>query len=495
MKYLVADIGSSNGKIYLAELLQDQKLYLEEVDRFETLRSFQDGHIVTDIIRIYEHLCRILQLLKKKGIYVDSIGIDTWCSDFVLIDMDSGMIKNPVFYRDKWTDGYREKVEEKFDPEELYGLVTQRRVSETTLCQLLAYLEEHKNGLRGNKKILFLGDALMYLFTGRICSELSVASYSQMFNTQKNRWENEVFERFQIPEHIQPPVVNAGTVLGKIDKNLQQFLGINEVKVVAPAVHDTASAIVSVPAFPEEKWAVLATGSWYLMAMETEKIDNLREAYEGQFSNTGLAFGKKLTKKNITGMWLLQECRKQWGGYSYEKITKLAEEAKPFYAMVDTEFSGFYHPENMLNEILAYLRETGQKVPDENDVGQITRIIYESIILKVAEAFDMLQVVTDQKVDVVYVIGGGIRIEMMNQFLADALGITVRLGPVEASAVGNALLQAYGLGEIHSEEEIREIVRKNIPSQEYNPIDQLSWRKALEQFKKVCKTEQRGECI
>lgn len=490
MNYLVVDIGSSNGKIYLARLSETKEFQMEEIDRFDTERSFWEGHITTDIFSIYERICKNLKRLSRKRIRIDGMGIDSWCSDFCVLDLDSGTISNPVFYRDKRTDGYEELISEIMDYRELYELTSQRRIPDSTLCQMISYKKEYPFGLEGNKRILFIGDTLMYLFTGKICSEASVASYSQMFNMKKGVWENKIFRRFGIPVNIQPPVVNAGTILGKIRKDLEEYLGIDSISVVTPAIHDTSSAVVAIPAKKEEKWAFLATGSWFLMGMEAEGSVNMEKAFQYQLSNTGLAFDKTLLKKNIMGMWLLQECKRQWEimglSYTWAEIAELAESAKAFSGMIDADNYRFYHPDDMLEEIVTYLKETGQKIPDKKDVGAVARIIYESIVFKVAAAVEMLKDTTGEKIDVLYVIGGANRVRLLNQFLADILDMKVITGPSEASAAGNAMLQAYGLKEVSSGEEIREIIRSSVKMEEYYPEKNPEWKKQQEKYQLLC---------
>lgn len=487
MRYLVIDLGSSNGKIYLARYSDDKKMEMEEIDRFPMNRSQIQGHIATNVFYIYDRILGVLKQLIRKGIKVQAMGIDSWCSDFSIVDMDSGAITLPVFYRDPWTDGYEEKVEKILDYENIYQLTSQRRIPNSTLCQLLAYKEEYPRGLEGNKRILFLGDLLMYLFTGNLCSEVSVASYSQLYSMKKESWEDQIFRIFDIPKTIQPPVARPGTVLGSVRSAVLKEAGAEDIKVVAPAVHDTASAAVAVAARKGENWAFLATGSWFLMSMETEQVENLEKSCRYQLSNTGLAFGKVLLKKNITAMWLVQECKRQWDGMGYNfSYPELAEHAEEFYAGIDTEYEGFNHPEDMVGEIRKFLNDTGQKVPKAEEIGQIMRIIYESIAFQSCRALKMLEDTRGQKTEVLYVIGGASRIRLLNQFLADVTGLPVRIGPSEASAMGNALLQAYGMGQIGSEEEVRKVAGNSWKEEEYLPREHGKWLKQYQNYRRSC---------
>ena len=266
MQHLVIDLGSSNGKIYLVHLDANKKIMFNEVERFQVERLFFRGHVCTNLPAIYDKICNTIVQLIRKGASIDTLGIDSWCSDYGIIDKAEGTVSIPVFYRDHRTDGVPSEIEHIMDYKEIYWLTTQRKIPDSTLCQLIAYKKEYPKGLEGDKKLLFLGDLLMYLFTGNLCSEISVASYSQMFSIKNECWEDEILNKFGIPKEICPPVAKPGTILGEIQKPLADFLGVKNVKVVVPAVHDTASAAVAVPAKPGEKWAFLATGiqAWHL---------------------------------------------------------------------------------------------------------------------------------------------------------------------------------------------------------------------------------------
>ncbi|KMZ54190.1 rhamnulokinase [Dorea sp. D27] len=486
MRSLVVDIGSSNVKIYLAKMHAGKALEMKEADRFPTERSFFLGHLSTDIFAIYDRICRVISSLAKQGISIDSIGIDSWCSDFGILDLDSGSISMPVFYRDSRTMGAVEKVEAVMGYEEICRRTGQRKLRDSTLCQLLAYMEEYPQGLWGSKKLLFLGDMLMYLFTGVACSELSVASYSQLFNMQRGEWDRHMLARYGIPEEIMPPVVQPGTRVGTVREDLARYLGIGRISAVMPAVHDTASAGAAVPAEEGRTWAFLATGSWFLMSMELDAPADAGKSYRYQLSNTKMAFGKVLLKKNITAMWLVQECRKRWKemglNYEYGELKEMACRAEPFRGMIDTEYEGFRCPEDMVHEICSYLKETGQEPPEEEDAGQIVRIIYESIALQSAAALEMLEDAAGRKTEVLYVIGGANRIELLNQLLADVTGLTVKTGPAEASAVGNALLQAYGMGMVGSLGEMRSVSEYMCRAEEYRPKDTGRWKKRREEY-------------
>lgn len=492
-KYIAVDVGSSNGKIYTGWITEKRKLEVQEAGRFETPRTMFEGHLCINIYRIYDEVLRVLKKLGREGEEIASLGVDTWSSDFGIIDTEGVLQGLPVFYRDKRTENTMEYVEEKIGYRNLYELTTQRKLKDTTLHQLIALLRENPKALSDGKQILFLGDLLMYMLSGRAVSEMSVASYSQVFSMKKGCWEDKVFDIFDIPKSAQPAVIQAGERIGEIRKEIAAWCGVNVFDIVAPAVHDTSSAGVAVPAKEGEKWAFIATGTWFLVSMELDRPADTELSFQYNLSNTGLAFGKTLCKRNVMAMWLIQECRRKWTEMGieidYPGILRRAMLARPFAAVLDTEYETFFNPEDMPRAIVDYLRETGQGELDKTNIGQIARIIYESVAFKCAYALNALRKTTGKEVDILYIIGGTSAVDELNQFIANAADTEVVAGVKEASSVGNMLLQAYGMGEVGSEEEIREIVRNTFPQKRFTPQDVQEWRNQYKKFCDICGLE------
>lgn len=489
-QYLAVDLGSSNAKILLAAMNSKKKLNIKEVGRFSTPRVWINGHICINMYGIYQEVCNTISNLGKQGIPIKSIGVDSWASDFGIVDAYGLMKGLPVFYRDKRTNGMIDEVERLISYEKLYELTTQRRTQDTTLCQMLALQKEQPEWLQGNDQMMHIGDLLMYFFSGKVCSEISVASYSQMFNMRKKQWEEEVFELFRLPKSIQPLIVESGTCLGQITQEQALRCGSNRFEVIAPPVHDTASAGVAVPADDTKKWAFIATGSWFLVSMELDEPADNQLSYRYNLSNTGLAFGKTLIKRNICALWLIQECRKQWeqGGrkVEYAEIVARAEAAIPFYSVIDTEDISFYNPDNMVESVIRYLKNTDQRVPDASDIGQIARIIYESIALKCRYSLEVLLRTTKRNVESVYVVGGASQVGFLNRMLASALNREIISGPKEASAVGNILMQAVGSEELQNEQEVREVVRNSFVPKIFMPEQAEEWEAKYREFCSFC---------
>ena len=492
-QYLAVDMGSSSGKVLLAELTTEKRIQMREVGRFATPRVFLRGHICINVYEVYEKICQALECLGREGIVLSSLGIDSWVGDFGIVNHQGELLGLPVFYRDKRTEGMTEEVEARISYRELYGLTGQRRIRDSTLCQLLAVKKGHPELLEGGNKIMHLGDLLMYFFSGRVCSEISAASYSQLFNMKKQKWENKVFELFGLPKSIQPPVLWSGQCLGRISEELAGRLGTSRFEIVAPPVHDTAAAGMAVPAKEGERWAFISTGSWYLVGMELSEPADPGLSFHYQLSNTGLAFGKTLVKRNVCAMWMLQECRRIWDrqGIScdYVSIAARAAKAEPFYGFVDTDSEAFYSPENMAEAVASWLKETRQPAVAQDNIGQIARIIYESIAFKCRYGLESLERAAATNVDVVYVVGGTSGVDFLNEMLASALNLPVITGVREAAAVGNVLMQAAGCGELAGEREVREIAGRISPMKRFEPKETVKWDLHYRGFLQICGLE------
>lgn len=487
--YLAVDIGSSGGKLVLTELTADKKIKTRVVHRFDTPRTWFRGHICINIYRIYDEICETLTRLGKEGVKLSGMGIDAWTSDFGLIDSSGEAVGLPVFYHDKRVEGMMEVVERTIGYEKLYPLTTQRTLRDSTLCQLLAVKRDTPALLEGTR-MMSLGDTLMYMFTGRACSELSAASYTQMYSMKRMCWEDSVFDRFALPRSLQTEVVGAGEILGELDPTIADWYGVPSFPVIAPAVHDTASAVAAVPAQPGKKWAFIATGSWFLVGMELDAPANDALSYRYNFSNTGLAFGKNMLKRNILAMWILQECKRAWEemglACSYAEIDALAAKAEPFAGFINTEHPSFHSLKDMPQVVVDFLKATGQKRVDKTDIGAIARLIYEGIAFKCRYAIETLEEISGEQIDTVHVIGGASGVPILNEMIASALGREVAAGPREATCIGNSLLQAVGTGELRDAQEIREVVRNNFDTQTVQPREPENWSARYAQFRAVC---------
>lgn len=486
--YLAVDLGSSNGKVVLSTLNENKILSIREVGRFQTPRLLINGHTCIELYEMYAQVCQIIRRLPR-NIEIESIGVDSWASDFAVVTDNGDMLGLPVFYRDKRTNGKIEKVEQVISYRELYKLTTQRKIQDATLCQLLAVQEENPWQLSAGK-MMHIGDLMMHFFSKKICSEISVASYTQLFDMSKKNWSNKAFDLFKLPKTLQAPVVTAGDFLGRISDEQAKDLGVNQFSVIAPAVHDTSSACAAVPAEEGENWACISTGSWYLVSMELEKPADWEKSYQYNLSNTGLAFGKTLLKRNVCAMWLLQECKRMWNKQGimvdYPEIAALAAAAESFTAFVDPDAVCFYNPDNMVETICEYLIRTKQRKVEPDDVGSIARILYESIAYKCRYSLETLKAATGRRVDILYVVGGVSEVEFLNFMLASAMNLEVNSCVKEAAAVGNSLLQAYGTGDINDSWDLRRVVKNSFDMKKYVPQETEIWNHHYKEFLAVC---------
>ena len=358
-----------------------------------------------------------------------------------------------------------------------------------TLNQLASMKRDEDPALEIAKDLLFMGDLLHYFLTGEACAEYTLASISQLYDTTKLEWSDEIFEAFDIPKTLQTKTVKAGEKIGNIRADLAKEIGISaETVIVAPGVHDTASAFAAVPAMGEN-WAAISSGTWSITGLEIDKPVTTQECYNMNISNSGGVLGKTLFLKNVMGLWIIQQCKKVWNKtepeLDYAEIVIRAQKAKQFAAMIDPDDAVFLNPEDATEAVAKYIVDTNQPEVDSADVGQIARIVFESLAFKYRYVFDKLAQATDKKIDVVHVTGGGCKNEMLNQFTANTTGLKLIAGPIEATAAGNILMQAYGSKEIESLEVLREVVRNSFEIKTYQPTDILTWKSQYKRFLQV----------
>ncbi len=485
---MAVDLGSSNGKILLCELDSSKRLSVRLVSRFIMPRLWLGGHLSINVYGIYEEICAAIRMLANEGVYIDSMGVDSWASDFGLVTEEGECVGLPVFYRDARCAGMTGEVEKTIDYAALYRLTTQRRMDESTLCQLLA-VKRKSSLLARDMHIMSIGDLVMHFFTPCICNEFTVASYTQMFSMSKMSWEDEVFDLFDLPRSLQTKIVWPGEQRGRTSGDVARYCG-QGFDVISPAVHDTSSAVAAIPAVDHRDWAFIATGTWFLVGMELDKPGDIELSYQNNFSNTGLAFKKNMLKRNVSALWLIQECKRAWdkteGGITYPQIVEQAEREEAFAAFIDTDAEEFFRSDYMPLSIVQYLKRTGQADIEISEVGKIARIIYESIAMKCRYALDKLIEVSGREVEVLYIVGGASGIVLLNGMIASATGREVIAGVPDASGVGNGLLQAYGCGSI-SEQELRQIVSDGHKLTRYQPDESLPlWEESYRRFCNVC---------
>jgi sugar (pentulose or hexulose) kinase len=475
--YIAVDLGAESGRVMLATIGED-KLELQECHRFPNGPTVQDGSMHWDFDKLFNEIkTGIAKTLKEAKQEIAGIGVDTWGVDYGLIDSRGELIENPYHYRDSRTDGMLEKAYAKMPREQIYNNTGIQFMQLNTVYQLLAMRLANDAALAKAKNLIFMADLIAYKLCGEIFAEYSLASTSQLMDMNSKTWSKAVFEAFDLPMSIMPKVVQPGTVVGRLTDEIASELDCASIPVIAVGSHDTACAVAGVPVVGVEKWAYLSSGTWSLMGLEIPDAIINKKTYEYQFTNEGGVNRTIRLLKNIMGLWLVQECRRQWQrdgvDLSYAELTEMAERTKPFAGFVNPDYQEFFSPGDMPAKINQYLSQTGQN-PSE-DKGQIIRMVLESLAFKYRWVMDKLEDISGRRISVLHIVGGGIQNELLCQFAANATGKKVIAGPVEATASGNIIIQAMATGQIASIEQGREIIRKSNLLKQYQPMDVSLW--------------------
>lgn len=482
--YLAFDLGAESGRAILGALDGDQ-LSLSEVHRFDNEPVRLPDGLHWDILRLWSEIKTGLALAVRQqgGTPLAAVGLDTWGVDFGLLDGQGALLGNPHHYRDSRTDGMMDEASRRLSREYIFERTGIQFMQINTLYQLLAMVIQRSPALQIAKTFLTIPDLLNYWLSGRAVCEFTMATTTQCYDPRERAWARPVLDGLGIPSHIFPPVVQPGTLLGKLSLEIADEVGCGRLPVVAPACHDTGSAVVAVPA-QGRHYAWISSGTWSIMGAETgEPIVNAR-SLQHNFTNEGGVDGRWRYSKNVMGLWLVQECRRTWArqgeSLTYDEITRLASEAEPFKAVVDPDWDDFLKPGDMLARIQAYCRRTQQPAPETK--GAMARCVLESLALKYRWVLERLEEMLGYRLEPIHIIGGGTQNRLLNQLTADATGRTVVAGPIEATAIGNVLMQAVALGHIQSLDEARAIVRHSFKPETYEPKPAAQWAAAYEKL-------------
>lgn len=483
-RHLAVDIGSESGRVY-AGYVSDGKVYTEEIHRFQT--QFMQAHhkSLRNIYRYHEEIIKALgQYAASYGKELESIGVDSWGSDFVLLDRDGNISRLPASYRaTSESSDAAEIIEQRFGLKNVYFRTGNQAMPTDTLSQLVRLIRDRDPAMDDPGGILFMGDAYHYLLGAAASCEHSLAGYSRFYNNGKDCWDEEIMERFGLPQTLRMPVVRAGDVIGCVDPVILREAGIEgEVKIITPCTHDTSCAALAVPDLGSD-WAFISSGTWSLLGTETEAPVINELSYRYNLSNSSMSLGTNMLKKNIQGMWIIQQCRRAWGdSESYEELVRLAEAQEDNECYIDVDREEFYSPDNMAKAVAgAVNRDFGTEV-NWRDRGKISRICYESLALKYRWYCDKILTAADKKISRIYILGGGSKNKLLNQLTANATGYPVCTGVTEGSSVANILLQAYGSGEVKSKKEMRQIVCGTFEKQTYCPENKEIWDKKYDAF-------------
>lgn len=492
--FLAFDLGATSGRSILGTL-HCGKLELKELTRFSTQFVEVKGKFYWNVLSIYEHIRNGLCACFREGFTPSSVGIDTWGVDFVMVAPDGNILGMPRAYRDPFTGGVPEIFfQNVLGRKEVYDITGIQVMNFNTLFQLYALRDSCDAALNAAGKLLFMPDALSYMLTGNMVTEYTVASTSQLVNPHTKKMDKRLLEKVGLDSSNFADIVMPGHIIGSLNNALAEETGVGKIPVVAVAGHDTASAVAAVPVL-DEQFAYLSSGTWSLMGIEVnEPIINER-SYELNYTNEGGIEGTTRFLKNITGMWLLECCRKEWEKqgreYSYTAIVQMID-SKSFNYFVDPDDPSFAAPKSMTNAIQEYCRKHGFDVPQTD--AEFVRCIFESLAMKYRFVMDRLKEFAPYPINRLHIIGGGAQNDMLNQFTSNALGMEVIAGPSEATAIGNILIQAKALGKIHSTTEMRKIVAQSVVLKKYLPQDTIEWQNAFEVFVKKCIENKSVDC-
>ncbi len=483
-KFLAFDFGAESGRAILGSL--DGKIIsLEEIHRFPNKQITVSEHIHWDITYLFDELKRGLTAAAQKGhTDLSGLGVDTWGVDFGLVGRDNQILENPYHYRDRRTEGMMELAFQRMPREEIYARTGIQFLQFNSIFQLLSVVESKSPALEKIETLLFMPDLFNFLLTGQKKSEYTIASTSQLLDAKKRDWESVIFEKLGLPLHIMAPVIQPGTWMGPLLPEIARETGILSVDVIVPAGHDTASAVAAVPA-QSDNWAYLSSGTWSCFGVEVEEPIINEDSVMNNFTNEGGAGGKIRFLRNTMGLWLIQRCMKKWEqegeSLSYDESARLALKSKEFRSVVNPDDPTFLNPADMPAAIAEFCRKTGQPVPEKK--GEYVRCILESLALKYRFLIDNINAMRPKAVDVLHIVGGGSQNEVLNQFSANATGLTVIAGPVEATAVGNIMIQAIAKRMLDGIEDGRKAVACSFPLRSYKPDGQNKWAAVYEEVK------------
>ncbi|MBN8457902.1 MAG: rhamnulokinase [Verrucomicrobia bacterium] len=481
--FLAVDLGAGSGRVMAAKT-DFTKIYLEEVHRFDNPGTDLPGGSFWNPLGLFREILEGLRRAQERyGERIVSIGIDTWGCDHGLLDGNGELLGLPHQYRDPRSNGMAEEMHALMPERTIYQHSGVRTLFYNSSLHLLAAKRAGSPALENARTLLFMPDLLGYWLTGRAAVERTIASTSQLLDPRTGDWAREVIAALGLPQEIFGEVVAPGTVLGNLRPEVSRLTGVPSIPVIATACHDTASAVAGIPMTGEDQlW--LSSGTWSIMGLETRQAITSDEAFDLGFSNELGVDGTVRFLKNISGLWLIQECKRQWAldgdDLEYAALAELAEEAEPFTAFIDPDDPVFASPGDMPEKIRAWCEQTGQAVPAKK--GTILRIATESLALKYRVVYDRIRAMAGREFPRLHAGGGGIQNELLSQATANALGIEVVAGPVEATSCGNLITQMIGTGNLPDFAAGRELIRNSFEFRTFTPADGEAWEAAFARF-------------
>lgn len=482
MRFLAFDLGAESGRAILGEW-DGQRIELSELHRFPNGPVYLPDGLHWDILRLWTEITHGLALaVSQHQTTLASIGIDTWGVDFGLLDREGALLANPYHHRDRRTEGMFDEAFRRLPRSEIFEQTGIQFLPFNSLYQLLATAVSDSQLLDIAATFLTVPDLLNYWLTGQKVCEFSNATTTQCYNPRQGDWARPMLDRFGLPQHIFPEIVSPGTDLGQLLPHVAELVGLASgagPRVIAPACHDTGSAVAAVPA-SGEGFVWISSGTWSVMGVEWPEPVITEQSLAYNFTNEGGVGNSFRFSRNVMGLWLVQECRRTWARqgeeFSYAELTQMAGQSAPFQAIIDPDYGEFLSPGDMPARIRAYCRQTGQLL--SQDKGSIIRCIVESLALKYRWVLERLEEMLGGRLEPIHIVGGGTQNQLLCQFTADATGRQVMAGPVEATAMGNIIVQAIASGQVGSLAEGRAVVRDSFEMVTYEPVSTAAWDQA-----------------
>ena len=484
---LAIDLGASGGRV-VSGAFDGHLLELEEIHRFENAPVAMGGQLVWDLVRLWQEVVQGMRAAAARhGSQVSTVGVDTWGVDFSFLGTDDVLLANPVCYRDARTHGMLAAAERIVPRAEIFAATGLQFMEINSLYQLLSMQQQRSSVLAAADRMLMIPDIMHWLLSGVRSNERTNASTSQCFDPQRGTWAFDLLDRFALPRQLFGPIVEPGTVLGPLRPELALETGLSGVRVVVPGTHDTASAVAAVPA-PEPPsdrpdWCYVSLGTWALVGAELSRPLVTPACLERNFTNEAGIGGTTRLLKNICGLWLVQQCRASWQRsgkeWTWEQLTALAAEAPPLVTLVDPNHPSLVAPHDMPEAIRTLARETGEPVPETT--AAVVRTALESVAAAVRRTVEELDSLLGRRLGRIHVVGGGVKNGMLCQWIADACQRPVIAGPVEATAIGNLLVQQLASGGTVDLRSVREVVRNSFEITRYEPRDHARWNARLAQ--------------
>jgi rhamnulokinase len=484
--YLAFDLGASSGRAIVGRV-EGEQLLLEEVHRFPNQGVLLPSGLHWNVLQMWDEIQKGLRKgIDAAGDGLQSLGVDSWGVDYALLGRHDELLGNPYHYRDQRTDNILEEAFSRVPRAEIYRRTGVQIMQINSLFQLLAQVQAGSPLVEQAEHFLNIPDLFNFWLSGAKVNEFTIATTTQCYNPHLEHWDDELLEQMGVPSWMFGSIVQPGTILGELRPALSKAFGVGFLPVIATAGHDTACAVAAVPA-SEPDFVYLSSGTWSLLGIEVEEPIISEGSMAAQVTNEGGVGGTFRFLKNITGLWLLQECRREWQQagteLSYDQLTEMAAAAPPFQAFILSNERGFLAPGNMPARIQAFCRESGQEVPQSR--GEIVRVALESLALEYRFVVERLAELAGRTLPVIHIIGGGSQNRLLNQFTANATRRPVVAGPVEATATGNILVQQMALGQLTSVAAGRSLVRRSFTLETFEPEEADRWDEAYEDFLKL----------